>query len=185
MFYVYTVRDSVAIPPSKLGGDLKEAVLSQLKEELEGKVDEDLGIIVAVTNVKEIGDAVIIPGDTDVFVDTTFEILTYMPLLQEVVDGYVVDVAEFGLFVRIGPIDGLVHMSQIMDDFVRYDPSIPAFIGRDTGKTVGMGDKVRARIVTVSLKETVAESKVGLTMRQPGLGKWEWLEEEGKDGGEA
>ncbi|NPA86394.1 MAG: DNA-directed RNA polymerase [Candidatus Diapherotrites archaeon] len=184
MFYLYTVRDSVAVPPSKLSGDLKEAVLSQLKEDLEGRVDEDMGVIVAVTKVKEVGDAVIIPGDPNVFVDTVFEVLTYLPLLQEVVDGYVVDVAEFGLFVRIGPMDGLVHMSQIMDDYVRYDPSIPAFIGRETGRMVGMKDKVRARIVTVSLKETIAESKVGLTMRQPGLGKWEWLQEqeEGENG---
>ncbi len=184
MFYLYTVRDSVAIPPSKLKGDLKGAVLSQLKEELEGRVDEDMGVLVAVTGVKEVGDALIIPGDPNVYVEAVFDVLTYVPLLQEVVDGYVVDVAEFGLFVRIGPMDGLVHMSQIMDDFVRYDPSIPAFIGRDSGRSVGMRDKVRVRVVTVSLKETIADSKVGLTMRQPGLGKWEWLEE-GEDGGEA
>ena len=185
MFYLYTLRDSVAVPPKKLGEDLKEAVLSQLREDLEGRVDEDMGILVAVTGVKEVGDAVIIPGDPNVYVDAVFEVLTYMPLVQEVADGFVTDVAEFGLFVRVGPIDGLVHMSQIMDDFVRYDPSIPAFVGRDSGRTVGMRDKVRVRIVTVSLKDTIADSKVGLTMRQPGLGKWEWLEEEAKKGGEA
>jgi DNA-directed RNA polymerase subunit E' len=181
MFYIYTVRDSVALPPTKLGEDLRKAVLQQLKEELEGKVDEEMGVVVAVTDIKEIGEAQIVPGDPNVFVDTTFDILVFKPELQEVVDGIVTDVAEFGLFVRIGPMDGLVHMSQIMDDFVRYDPSVPAFIGRESGRSVSMKDKVRVRIVTVSLRETVADSKVGLTMRQPGLGKLEWLEGE-KDG---
>ncbi len=177
MFYIYTLRDSVAIPPSKLGGDLRAAVIQQLKEDLEGKVDEDIGVVVAVTDVKEIGKAEIVPGDPNIFVDAVFDVLVFKPELQEVVDGIVTDVAEFGLFVRIGPMDGLVHMSQIMDDFVRYDPSIPAFIGKETGKSVGMKDKVRVRVVTVSLKESVADSKVGLTMRQPGLGKIEWLRE--------
>ncbi len=183
MFYLYTVRDSVAIPPSSLGEDIKEAALQELKKEYEGLVDEDMGVIVSIVNVRETGDAMVIPGDPNVYVDATFEVLTYKPLLQEVVDGYVVDVAEFGLFVRIGPMDGLVHMSQIMDDFVRYDPSIPAFIGKESNRSVGMKDKVRARIVTVSLKDTVTDSKIGLTMRQPGLGKWEWLE--GEEDGEA
>jgi DNA-directed RNA polymerase subunit E' len=104
MFYIYTIRDSVAVPPSKLGGELKEAVLSQLREDLEGRVDEDMGILVAVTSVKEVGDAVIIPGDPNVYVDATFDVLTYVPLLQEVADGFVTDVAEFGLFVRVGPV---------------------------------------------------------------------------------
>ena len=46
-----------------------------------------------------------------------------------------------------------------------------------------MGDKVRARIVTISLNEmNPRESKIGLTMRQPGMGKEEWKEKkkEGK-----
>jgi len=42
-----------------------------------------------------------------------------------------------------------------------------------------MGDKVRTRIVAVSLNERAPrESKIGLTMRQPSLGKLEWIEED-------
>jgi DNA-directed RNA polymerase subunit E' len=40
---------------------------------------------------------------------------------------------------------------------------------------------VRARIVTLSLNEiNPRESRVGLTMRQTGLGKLEWIEESRK-----
>ncbi len=185
MFYVCTVRDSVRVPPRALGREmkkenLKEAVLKQLKEDYEGYVDEDLGVIVAVLDVKELGEVKLPPGDPNAYIDAVFDILTFYPLMQEVVDGIITDITEFGAFARIGPMDGLIHVSQIMDDYVRYDPSIPAFIGKETNRTLKMGDLVRARIVSVSLKETVTDSKVGLTMRQPGLGKWEWIEAEKK-----
>ncbi len=180
MFYVYTVRDTVRVPPSKLSGDLKKAVLEELKEIYEGTVDEDMGVIIAVTGVKEVGEGKIIWGDGGVYVDTVFDVLTFLPLLNEVVDGFITDITEFGAFARIGPLDGLIHVSQIMDDFVRYDPSVPAFIGKESNRTLRIGDMVRARIVTVSLKESIADTKIGLTMRQPGLGKWEWIEADKK-----
>jgi len=180
MFYRHVVRDTVRVPPNRLKGDIEKVVLEELKGTYEGTVDEDMGAIVAVISVLETGEGKILWGDGGVYVDTVFEVLTYKPLVQEVVDGYVTDITEFGAFVRIGPFDGLVHVSQIMDDFVRYDPSVPAFIGKETEKTLKIGDNVRARIVTVAIRNSIADTKIGLTMRQPGLGKWEWIEAEKK-----
>jgi len=66
-----------------------------------------------------------------------------------------------------------------MDDFVSFDPKREAIIGKETGKVLEKGDKVRARIVAVSLREEKKRgSKIALTMRQNGLGRLEWLEEE-------
>ena len=51
----------------------------------------------------------------------------------------------------------------------------------ETLKNLGtsVGDKVRARIVTISINEiSPREAKIGLTMRQPGLGKHEWIAED-------
>jgi DNA-directed RNA polymerase subunit E' len=47
-------------------------------------------------------------------------------------------------------------------------------MGKESKKTLENGDKVRARIVTISLKKA-KENKIGLTMRQPGLGKLDWI----------
>ncbi|NPA76594.1 MAG: DNA-directed RNA polymerase [Candidatus Diapherotrites archaeon] len=180
MFYKYTIRDTVRVPPNRLQGDLKAVVKEELRKTYEGTVDEDLGVILAVTDIKEIGEGKIIWGDGGVYVDTVFDALAYIPLVQEVVDGYVTDITEFGAFVRVGPMDGLVHVSQVMDDFVRYDPSIPAFIGKETERMLKIEDNVRARIVTVAMRPSIADTKIGMTMRQPGLGKWEWIEEDKK-----
>ena len=52
-------------------------------------------------------------------------------------------------------------------------------VGKESKRELRVGDKVRARVVTISLNEiSPRESKIGLTMRQPGLGKHEWIVED-------
>ena len=48
---------------------------------------------------------------------------------------------------------------------------------RESNRTLGVGDAVRARIVTKSIDErNPRDSKIGLTAKQVGLGKHGWLE---------
>jgi len=161
------------------GNPLSENVKRVLMEKYEGILDKDIGFILSIVDVDEVSDGSIIYGDGAAYHETEFNVLTYVPELQEVVDGEIVDVVEFGAFVRLGPLDGLIHISQIMDDFVSFDPKREAIIGKETGKVLEKGDKVRARIVAVSLREEKKRgSKIALTMRQNGLGRLEWLEDE-------
>ncbi len=181
MFEVVKIRDKVRVPPEKLGKQAKQALLEISRELYEGLVDEDLGIIVAVLNAKKSGEGRIVPGDGAVYYETELEFLTFKPRLHEVVEGYVTETAEFGLFVRVGPMDGLVHVSQIMDDYLNYDSKASQFIAKETKQRIGVNDKVLARIISISLKGSVTESKLGLTMRQPFLGKLQWVEQQIKE----
>ncbi|MEK6942296.1 MAG: DNA-directed RNA polymerase, partial [archaeon] len=104
----------------------------------------------------------------------------YKPELHEVVEGVVSEVTEFGAFVKTGPVEALVHVSQIMDDYINYDAKGKTFIGKESKKKLSLNDVVLARIITVSLKGTVSNSKIGLTMRQLGLGKKEWKDSDKK-----
>lgn len=180
MYKLVTVRDTVRVPPSRFEELLEEVVLDVLRKSYEGLTDKDVGVVLAITDVKEIGVGRIIMGDGASYHDTTFEALVYKPELNEVTLGEVVEIVEFGGFVRLGPIDGLVHVSQVMDDFVGYDKKKGVLYGKESKRSLKEGDKVRARIVTVSMKKGARAGKIGLTMRQPGLGKLEWIEEERK-----
>ncbi|HIQ38591.1 MAG TPA: DNA-directed RNA polymerase [Methanothermococcus okinawensis] len=181
MYKVVTISDTVRVPPSMFGNSLKESIHNILVEKYEGILDKDVGLILSIGDIKEIGEGKVIYGDGAAYHPVVFDALCYIPELYEVVEGEVVDVVEFGIFVRLGPLDGLVHISQIMDDYVSYDPKNERMVGRDTGKVIKKGDIVRARIIAVSLRETKKRgSKIALTMRQPGLGKIEWIEEEKK-----
>jgi DNA-directed RNA polymerase subunit E' len=181
MYYKIELRDSVRVPPNMFGLNPETSMKEILDKEYVGRIDKDLGIIVAAIDVKSIGDSYIIPGDGAAYYDTTFTMLVYKPKLQEVAEGEFKEIAEFGAFISIGPIDGLVHVSQIMEDFVNYNEKENQFTGKETKRKLKIDDLVRARIITVSKKATLLDTKIGLTMRQPGLGALEWLEKEAKE----
>jgi len=181
LYKLITVEDTVRVPPKLFGLPLKNSITKILMEKYEGLIDKDFGYILSIGDIKEVEEGQVVYGDGAAYHKTVFDILAYEPELYEIIEGDVVDVVDFGLFVRLGPLDGLIHISQIMDDFVSYDPKRGAIIGKETGRVIEQGDKIRARIVAVSLKESRRKgSKIALTMRQEGLGKLEWIEEDKK-----
>ena len=181
MYKIVTIRDTVRVPPDRFNEPLKETVLDILRKTYEGVSDADLGVILVVTEVKELGVGRIIMGDGACYYDTTFEALVYKPEVHEIVLGEVVEIVGFGAFVRLGPVDGLVHVSQVTDDYISYDRKKGVLTGKESKRALKEGDRVRARVVTVSMKRGARAGKIGLTMRQPGLGKLEWIEEERKE----
>ncbi|RLF28207.1 MAG: DNA-directed RNA polymerase [Thermoplasmata archaeon] len=178
MYTMIRIRDTVRIPPEMFGEDLNKVVEETVQKTFEGTVRKDRGVIVAVGNINPIGDGIVIHGDGGMYQKVEFEALTFKPLLQEIVDGIVCEVVEFGAFCHIGALDALIHMSQIMNDYVEVDVENERIVGREKKKVLKTGDSIRARIVAVSLNELSArESKIGLTMRQPALGVHEWIYE--------
>ncbi len=120
----------------------------------------------------------LIPGEGATYHDVTVKILTFKPVVNALALGEVVEVVDFGAFIRLGPLDGLCHVSQITDDFFSYDPRRAALVGKETGRVISEGDQVRTRIVAVSIEGGARGGKLGLTMRQPYLGKLDWIKEE-------
>ncbi len=178
MFNRITLKDTIRIDPSRFGAPLEEAALEELRSKYEGLVDEELGYVIRVIDLKVNPFGRIMPGDGGTHHPVTFSILTFYPRLQEVVEGEVVEVADFGTFLRIGPVDALLHMSQLMDDFISYDEKQGILMGKETGRTIQRGDVFRVRIVAVSFPRGRSSGKIGVTARQPFLGKLDWIEEE-------
>lgn len=178
MYKKMRLADTVRIAPELLGAPVEAAVKIALQDKLEGLVDKTIGAIVAIMEVIEVGEGHILAGNAGVYYDAIFNAVTFMPEIQEIIEGTVLEVVEFGVFVGIGPLDGLVHVSQLTDEFVSYDEKNSRLITKESGRAITVGDRVRARIVAVSLNEREPrDSKIGLTMRQHALGKLDWLEE--------
>jgi len=185
MFKLVRCQDLIRIPPERFGEPFEEIAYEGLKARYEGVVTEDLGYIILVTDMEVDPVGKIIPGDGATYHRTTFTLLTFYPEIQEIVEGEVVETEDFGAFVRIGPIDALLHVSQIMDDFISYDERQAVLLGKETQRRLTQGDLVRARITAVSLSKGGASGKIGLTCRQPFLGKLEWIAEDTKRAREA
>jgi DNA-directed RNA polymerase subunit E' len=178
MFNKVTMRDTIRIDPTRFGYPLEDAALEELRSKYEGLVDDDLGYVISVIDLKVNPVGRILPGDGGTHHHVVFDILTFYPELQEVIEGEVVEVADFGTFLRIGPVDALLHVSQLMDDFISYDERQGVLLGRESGRTIQRGDVFRVRIVAVSFPRGRSSGKIGVTARQPFLGKLEWIDKE-------
>lgn len=178
MFKLITLEDTIRIPPETFGNPLEAVGHNQVKAKYEGMVNEELGYVIAVTNVKVSPVGKIVPGDGATYHKVNFSLLTFYPEKQEVVEGEVVEIADFGAFIRIGPVDALLHVSQLMDDFISHDEKQGILTGKETKRKLASGDQIRARITAVSLGKIGSSGKIGVTARQPFLGKLEWIEQE-------
>ena len=181
MYYRVKVQETIRILPDKFGEDLDEVIRKIVQKTFEGTIQKKHGIIVVAENIKPVDDGIVIHGDGAMYQKVQFDALTFKPEMQEIVEGIVCEIVEFGAFCHIGPIDALIHMSQIMNDYVQVDSENEIITGKEKKMRLQVGDSVRARIVAVSLNELSArESKIGLTMRQPALGSHNWIYEEEK-----
>ena len=183
MFSISTLVDVVRIPPSLFGTTLKKAAVNILKEKYESMINADLGYIIMILDAKVDEMGKMIAGDGGTFHKVEFEALTFYPKLQEIVQGEIVDITDFGAFVRIGPTDALLHLSQVMDDYLKSDVKSGMILANQSGRTLKVGSTLRARITAVSLGKAAAMGKIGITCRQPFLGADEWIEEEIKKSG--
>ena len=176
MFYKVEAKDHIRVPPNLFNLDIEQAVIKRIKRKFDGFISKDLGIVIDVSSLNSIGEGVIIPGDGANYYDATFTLLTFKPEMQEVVMGKVRDIAEFGAFMNLGPIEGMIHVSQTMDDFVSFSKE-KLLTGKESKRILKVNDLCRSRIIAVSFTDPL-NPKLGLTMRQQGLGKLEWIREE-------
>jgi DNA-directed RNA polymerase subunit E' len=67
-----------------------------------------------------------------------------------------------------------------MDDFISYDERQGILLGKESGRTIQRGDLFRVRMVAVSFPKGRSSGKIGVTARQPMLGKIDWIDAEVK-----
>ena len=175
MFYLTEVEDYVRVAPKLFGLPTREAVEQQLRESYTNYYDKEIGMVASVIEIIEVGEGVIIPGDGAAFYNSKFKILAWKPELQELVYGSIAEITSFGAFIDMGIMRGMIHISQTMDDYVSFSKT-NILSGKASKRTLKAGDLCLARVVAISHKGD--EPKIGLTMRQPGLGKLEWIKED-------
>lgn len=178
MFAIAHMTDVVRIPPSKLTNSLKLTAIGILKEKYESMVNAELGYVILIIDAEANSTGKVIAGDGATYHKVNFTALTFYPKLHEVVEGEVVEITDFGAFVRIGPTDALLHLSQITDDYLKSDVKQGIILSNQSEKTLRIGSRIRARITAISLGKSTSMGKIGITCRQPFLGALDWIERE-------
>ena len=70
-------------------------------------------------------------------------------------EGIVTSVTSFGLFVELDGIyiEGLIHVTDLSNDYYHYDPSNHILKGEKTKQVFSLGDKIEVRVARVSVLE--------------------------------
>src|ERR671910_2820427 len=178
MFYIVSMTDIVRIPPSRLTNSLRNTAIGILKEKYESMISAELGYVIMIIDANADSVGKLVTGDGATYHKVTFKALTFFPKIQEIVEGEIIEITDFGAFVRIGPTDALLHLSQITDDYLKSDVKQGVIVANQSAKSLKIGSKLRARVTAISLGKGSAMGKIGITCRQPFLGALEWIEEE-------
>ena len=178
MFQIVLMDDVVRVPANMIGNPLNKVAEEILKAKYESTMNPEMGYIIKITNIDADHVGKIIPGDGATYHKATFSALTFFPKIQEIVEGEIIEITDFGAFVRIGPTDALLHLSQITDDYLSSDVKQGIIMASQSKRLLKIGSRLRVRITAVSLGRGAAMGKIGVTCRQPFLGALEWIKED-------
>ncbi|BBG24202.1 DNA-directed RNA polymerase [Sulfuracidifex tepidarius] len=174
MYKLIKAKGIVRIPPESFGKPLEGVALENLKQDYQEKLSSEFGLVLAILSAKVSEEGQIVYGDGATYHEVEFEVLSYVPMIQEVAEGEVQQVDNYGVYVNLGPMDGLLHISQITDENMKYDKNRGIMYTEKTKKTLQKDDLIRVRIFTISTSAGRLP-KIALTSRQPALGKAEWI----------
>ncbi|WP_413113879.1 ribonuclease R [Thaumasiovibrio sp. DFM-14] len=89
-------------------------------------------------------------------------------------EGVIANVTGFGFFVRLNElnIDGLVHISNLANDYYQYDPIGQRLVGDSSGQVYRLGDTVQIKVLAVNLDDRMIDfDLVGSNRKPRGAGK--------------
>ena len=88
--------------------------------------------------------------------------------IGEEFEGMISSITSFGFFVELpNTIDGLVHITDLTDDYYHYDEKQMILVGERTGRIFKLSDKVKVRVVACDKKErTIDFEVVGMESRK-------------------
>ena len=179
MYTLETRESTIRIPAEYIrrGRRLEDHIDELAHDAFECRFDEDENFTLLTFDHEAVGRGKIIHGDGAIYQNVRFKALVFTMDNNEVIDGAVSEVSEYGAFVRIGPMEALLHKSQILDEPVQVNLGGDAarIEGQQSGRSLVMGSSVRARIVSKSINHNdPRSSKIGLNCKMDGLGGFDW-----------
>lgn len=87
--------------------------------------------------------------------------------IGEEFEGIISSITQFGFFVELpNTIDGLVHITDLTDDYYHYDEKNIMLVGERTGKTFKLSNKVKVKVIGANKKERIIDFElVGMKPR--------------------
>ncbi|KAL6767344.1 RPB4 [Auxenochlorella protothecoides x Auxenochlorella symbiontica] len=128
MFVLCTLEDKVRLAPKDLRLDTADAVTAVLEKTYLDRVIPDLGLVVTLYDLLEIGDGYVFQSDGGVHHDTTFRVVAFRPSQEEVLVGEVISQDErTGVHVGLGFFEDIIIPPYGMPEPHSWDPEEKAW----------------------------------------------------------
>ncbi|MBN2605612.1 MAG: ribonuclease R [Bacilli bacterium] len=81
--------------------------------------------------------------------------------INKVFDGIISSVTSFGIYVTLpNTVEGLVHISELADDYYTYDENLMLLVGERKKKIYRVGDNVRVKVTNTNIFDGEVDFKV-------------------------
>ena len=75
--------------------------------------------------------------------------------------GIISSITNFGMFIELeNTVEGLVHISNMTDDYYRFEDRHLTMIGERTGRQFRIGDEVKIRVANVTIEESSVDFEI-------------------------
>lgn len=160
MFVLATVKKTVRVPALKFNLDHYDAIEEELNSEYANKVILDVGLGIALFQMRECGESFILPGDGAYYVKVTFEFVMFRPLVSEILVGRIKSADQESVQITLGFFDDIVIPAGYLQANSRFCEVSQTWIwqvdveGARHELAMEMNEEIRFRVVDEKFTDT-------------------------------
>ncbi|GMM40896.1 hypothetical protein FOG51_01759 [Hanseniaspora uvarum] len=103
MFILTKISDLIKLPPDTFNEDPLTAIKYQINKKYANKVINRLGLGVSLYDVLSMEDGQIKPGDANAYIQVTFQLIVFKPMIGEIITGFIKSSNIQGIRVTLFP----------------------------------------------------------------------------------
>ncbi|XP_049295625.1 DNA-directed RNA polymerase III subunit RPC8 [Anopheles funestus] len=153
MFVLAELKDNVRIAPELFGLKLPEAIKDEINRKLANKVLLNVGLCIALKDIIQLGDSIILPGDGASHTEVNFRYIVFRPIIGDVITGKIRSCSREGVHITLGFFDDILIPPSALQHPSRYEEAEQAWVWEyplEDGNThdlyMDIGESIKFRV---------------------------------------
>lgn len=152
MFILAKFKDIIRVPASSLGEPIEKVLSDELNSRFANKVVLDVGLVICLHDIVEIGESYIYCGDGAIHTRCTYRMVVFRPQVGEVIVGTLKSSSKEGLIISLGFFDSIVIPPEQLNEPSQFNETDQTWTWNyeDDGQThtlaLEIGEQLRFRV---------------------------------------
>lgn len=166
MFILTKMQSVVRLEPREFSRDLNHALTDRLNDKMANKVIKDVGLVISLWDIEEIGQSYVFPGSEGAtHTKVIFRLLVFRPFVEEVLVGKIRCCTKDAVHVSLGFFDDIILPSEALQHPHRFDETDQVWVWEyptedDDGNPshhdlfMDPGEEIRFRVTSETFVDT-------------------------------